>query len=213
MPSTGKTLPVRDAHRMFPRLRPCPRWPPARRPTQNGGSRPGPVGARGSLTSRWLSAAPCRTTAHPIAALICLNTAQPAARLVSVKIMTTAQTIHGPEAGLETEFVGWQAWRGVSGLFYARRRLSSPPIVVRAGSLEDLRERVKEHLASKERPLPVPGPRRLEHLQEGPGRRLAVSFPAAHMTANCLGGWRPARRSPLAVALPAPQAPLALQIR
>jgi hypothetical protein len=164
MPSTRKTLPVRDAHRMFPRLRPCPRLPPASCPTQLGGSRLGPVGAKGSLTSRWRSAAVCRTTAHPIAALICLNTPQPAARLVSVKIMTTAQTIHGLEAGLEAEFAGWQAWRGVSGLYYARRRLSSPPIVVRAGNREDLRERVKEYLASKERPLPVP---RTGALQEG----------------------------------------------
>jgi hypothetical protein len=50
---------------------------------------------------------------------------------------------------LEAEFVGWQAWQGVSGLYYARRRLSSPPVVLRAETIEDLREQVKSYLAAR----------------------------------------------------------------
>jgi hypothetical protein len=59
--------------------------------------------------------------------------------------MTTAQTIRA-------EFPGWQVWYGVSGHFYARRMLSSPPVVLRAETMDDLRNRVKEYLASDERP-------------------------------------------------------------
>ena len=32
----------------------------------------------------------------------------------------------------------WEAWRGVNDLYYARRPMSSPPKVVRAGSLAAL---------------------------------------------------------------------------
>jgi hypothetical protein len=43
---------------------------------------------------------------------------------------------------------GWHYWRGVSGLFYARRVRSSPPIVLRAETLDGLREQVREYVAA-----------------------------------------------------------------
>lgn len=50
---------------------------------------------------------------------------------------------------LELEFPCWHWWTGVSGLFYARRVKSSPPIVLRAKSLDELRERVRAYLAER----------------------------------------------------------------
>ena len=47
---------------------------------------------------------------------------------------------------------GWHYWRGVSGLFYARRKLSSPPVVLRAESLDELRAKIKEYLAERRLP-------------------------------------------------------------
>jgi hypothetical protein len=41
------------------------------------------------------------------------------------------------------EFPHWHVWCGVSGLLYARRPLSSPPVVVRATDVEDLRDQIK----------------------------------------------------------------------
>ena len=76
--------------------------------------------------------------------MICVNTAQSGAGLVNVKIMTTAQ-------GIRTEFPGWQAWRGPSGLFYARRLMTSPPTVLRAETIEGLREQVAAYAVAKER--------------------------------------------------------------
>ena len=40
---------------------------------------------------------------------------------------------HDPLAVLRGQFPGWEAWRGVSGLLYVRRRMSSPPVVFRGG--------------------------------------------------------------------------------
>jgi len=40
------------------------------------------------------------------------------------------------------EFPHWHVWRGVAGLFYARRPRSSPPKVVRGRDLTTLRERI-----------------------------------------------------------------------
>ena len=37
---------------------------------------------------------------------------------------------------------GWEAWTGIGGLLYARRRNSSPSIVVRAATAEDLAAKV-----------------------------------------------------------------------
>lgn len=38
------------------------------------------------------------------------------------------------------EFPDWQAWRGVTGLLYARRVRSSPAKVARAGTVDGLRD-------------------------------------------------------------------------
>jgi hypothetical protein len=49
--------------------------------------------------------------------------------------------------GLETTFTGWHCWRGVSGIWYARRVRSSPPVVLRAESLAELKELVRKYIA------------------------------------------------------------------
>jgi hypothetical protein len=41
---------------------------------------------------------------------------------------------------------GWECWRGVTGTWYARRLKSSPPIVLRAETLDGLREQVRAFL-------------------------------------------------------------------
>jgi hypothetical protein len=42
-------------------------------------------------------------------------------------------------ADIERQFPDWHAWRGVSGLWYARRPRSSPPLVCRNTSADGLR--------------------------------------------------------------------------
>jgi hypothetical protein len=44
-----------------------------------------------------------------------------------------------PYAG---EFPHWQAWRGVSGLLYARKLDTTPPVVVRGEDPVDLRDQI-----------------------------------------------------------------------
>lgn len=51
--------------------------------------------------------------------------------------------------GSEAELHAWHYWRGVSGLFYARRKLSSPPIVLRGETLEELRDQVAARVKAK----------------------------------------------------------------
>jgi len=48
-------------------------------------------------------------------------------------------------ARLEADCPGWHVWLGVSSLWYARRVLSSPPVIVRAANLTELREAISEH--------------------------------------------------------------------
>jgi hypothetical protein len=48
-------------------------------------------------------------------------------------------------AALQGRFPGWQAWRGVSGLLYARRLRTSPPVIVRAATADDLAAKITEH--------------------------------------------------------------------
>jgi hypothetical protein len=54
-----------------------------------------------------------------------------------------------PLAVLRGKFSGWQAWQGVSGLLYARRLRTSPPIVVRAATAHDLAAKITEYEHSK----------------------------------------------------------------
>jgi hypothetical protein len=49
---------------------------------------------------------------------------------------------------LEAEFPGWYCWRGIGGILYARRLLSSPPAVVRAATVDGLRGQIREKLAA-----------------------------------------------------------------
>ena len=50
---------------------------------------------------------------------------------------------------LEREFPCWHWWRGVSGLYYVRRVKSSPPIVLRAESKDELVGKVRVYLAER----------------------------------------------------------------
>ncbi len=45
---------------------------------------------------------------------------------------------------------GWECWVGVSGTLYARWQRSSPPVVIRAATAEELAAKIREH---QERPL------------------------------------------------------------
>ncbi len=46
-------------------------------------------------------------------------------------------------ATLEREFPRWHVWQGISGLLYARRPLTSPPVVVRGEDAVDLRDQIR----------------------------------------------------------------------
>lgn len=50
-----------------------------------------------------------------------------------------------PLAPLYGKFPGWECWRGISGLLYARRRRSSPPVVFRSVSADDLAAKIREY--------------------------------------------------------------------
>ena len=39
---------------------------------------------------------------------------------------------------------GWEAWTGIGGILYARRRQTSPPVVFRSASADDLARQVRE---------------------------------------------------------------------
>ena len=41
------------------------------------------------------------------------------------------------------EFPQWHVWRGVSGLVYARRPRTSPPVVLRGEDAMDLRDQIR----------------------------------------------------------------------
>jgi hypothetical protein len=40
---------------------------------------------------------------------------------------------------------GWEAWAGIGGLLYARRRMSSPPVVFRAATAEELAAKIRQY--------------------------------------------------------------------
>lgn len=56
---------------------------------------------------------------------------------------------HDPLATLRGQFPGWEAWRGVSGLLYVRRRMTSPPVVLRDVTGEGLARQIREHEARR----------------------------------------------------------------
>jgi hypothetical protein len=61
---------------------------------------------------------------------------------------------HDPLTALRGQFPGWEAWRGVSGLLYVRRRMSSPPVVFRGWTAEAVAKQIHEHEQRRARPSP-----------------------------------------------------------
>jgi hypothetical protein len=53
--------------------------------------------------------------------------------------------------GVEADYPGWFAWPGVISLVYARRPRTSPPMVVRATTTDELRQAIEN--AERERGL------------------------------------------------------------
>lgn len=51
--------------------------------------------------------------------------------------------------GIEDDFRGWEWWRGIGGLYYARRRRSSPPVVLRAATMDELKDKIREYLGGR----------------------------------------------------------------
>lgn len=49
-----------------------------------------------------------------------------------------------PLAPLRGQFPGWEAWRGIGGVLYARRRKTSPPVVFRDVTGEGLARQIRE---------------------------------------------------------------------
>lgn len=47
------------------------------------------------------------------------------------------------------EFPGWECWRGIAGLLYTRKMLSSPPVVIRAEDPTDLQDQIRGYLGSQ----------------------------------------------------------------
>jgi hypothetical protein len=50
-------------------------------------------------------------------------------------------------AVIERNHPGWHTWLGVGGLLYARRLMSSPPVVYRTIDAGELEARIREHEA------------------------------------------------------------------
>jgi hypothetical protein len=48
-------------------------------------------------------------------------------------------------AALRGQFPWWETWIGISGLRYARRRKTSPPVVFRSDTAEGLARQIREH--------------------------------------------------------------------
>ena len=57
---------------------------------------------------------------------------------------TTDQDLAAALAQVDRDYPHWHAWPGVlGGLVYARRPLTSPPVVVRAATIDQLREHIE----------------------------------------------------------------------
>ena len=50
-----------------------------------------------------------------------------------------------PLAPLYGKFPRWEAWVGIGGILYARRRKSSPPVVFRAATAEELAAKIRDY--------------------------------------------------------------------
>jgi hypothetical protein len=56
-------------------------------------------------------------------------------------LMSAAEPTDGE---MRATFPGWEVWKGICGLWYARRLLSNPPVVVRGEDLTDLRDQIRD---------------------------------------------------------------------
>jgi hypothetical protein len=63
--------------------------------------------------------------------------------------MTNHPSPHSPLTALLSQFPRWEAWTGVSGILYARRRLCSPPVVLRDVTAKGLARKIREWEASR----------------------------------------------------------------
>jgi hypothetical protein len=57
--------------------------------------------------------------------------------------VTADQDLEPTLADVELSWPRWHTWKGVSGLVYASRRLTSPPAVVRAEDPRDLLDQIR----------------------------------------------------------------------
>jgi len=48
-----------------------------------------------------------------------------------------------PETSLTSPYPGWHVWRGISGLVYARKLMSSPPVIMRDHSVDGLASQIR----------------------------------------------------------------------
>lgn len=44
---------------------------------------------------------------------------------------------------VQSEYPAWHCWRGIAGLLYARKPLTSPPVVIRGEDATDLRDQIR----------------------------------------------------------------------
>jgi hypothetical protein len=61
--------------------------------------------------------------------------------------MTTAAELAALRVEVRGQLPRWEAWRGVSGLLYVRRRMTSPPVVFRGYTADSLAEQIREYEA------------------------------------------------------------------
>jgi hypothetical protein len=62
----------------------------------------------------------------------------------------TAAELAALRAEVRGQFPGWDCWRGVSGLLYVRRRMTSPPVVFRRYTAEALADQIRAHEARRQ---------------------------------------------------------------
>ena len=59
------------------------------------------------------------------------------------------QSSPGPLAPLYGRFPGWECWTGVGGMLYARLRRSTPPVVFRAPTADELAAKITQFEAAR----------------------------------------------------------------
>jgi hypothetical protein len=81
-----------------------------------------------------------------------------------------------PEPTLDdvaAEFPHWHVWRGIAGLVYARKPLTSPPVVLRGEDPTDLRDQINGYLGRHLPPPSVAEMREIFYPDDPDGRYLA----------------------------------------